>query len=458
MSKRPHLILLCIDSLRADVREDSPVWESCGGRPRTPGLDALAAESISWRRAYAASSWTKPSVPSMLLSCFPAEHGVYEVSKDVDWTTAFTAPLPEDVPTLAETLREAGYRTAALAHNAQLDPSLGFSRGFDTFLSDAGSGKQILDRLEALDPWTAPDRRPAFVYLHLIEPHWPFGPDIARRAKDAAAGRFPFHTFRASQWKALKHDLKKRRVELEDDEIGFLRATYRAAVEEADLAVVRFVEELRRSDVLEDSILVVTADHGEELLDHGLVGHGQSLHEELIRVPLLVRVGSRTGVETGLPAETDELASLIDVAPSLMAAAGIVASHARGRDVLRDPAPGRVFAEVKHKRRYLQAVVEDEFKLVREYRFARRPQTEASSDYNNLPELFADRAYRTEARLFDLRRDPGETTDLARVRSDVRREAESTLDHWWQGLSRRTSSTRAIEDDMIRRLEALGYL
>jgi arylsulfatase A-like enzyme len=374
--------------------------------------------------------------------------------------SAFSSVLPEEIPTLAETLREAGYRTAALAHNAQLDPSLGFSRGFDTFVSDAGSGDQILDRLDALDPWTAPDRRPSFVYLHLIEPHWPFGREIARRAKNAATGRFPFHTFRASQWKALKHDLKKRRVELDDGEIGFLRAAYRAAVEEADRAVQRLVEGLRQADVLEDSVLVVTADHGEELLDHGIVGHGQSLHEELIRVPLLIRVGSRVGIEGGLPSGTEsaDLASLIDVAPTLLAAAGIVMPHARGRDLLRDPAPARVFAEVKHKRRYLQAVVEPGFKLVREYRFARKPDGESSSDYNNLQELFAERPHRTESRLYDLRQDPAEMTDVARVRSDVREELESALEHWWQGLARRASSTRAIEDDMIRRLEALGYL
>jgi hypothetical protein len=126
--------------------------------------------------------------------------------------------------------------------------------------------------------------------------------------------------------------------------------------------------------------------------------------------------------------------------------------------VLRDQAPEKVFAEVKHKRRYLQAVVESEFKLVREYRFARKAMDEPSADYNNLPELFAERTHRTESRLFDLARDPAETTDLSRVRPDVRTDLESRLDHWWQGLARRASSTRAIEDDMIRRLEALGYL
>ncbi|MCA9752123.1 MAG: sulfatase-like hydrolase/transferase, partial [Gemmatimonadetes bacterium] len=219
------------------------------------------------------------------------------------------------------------------------------------------------------------------------------------------------------------------------------------------------VSELSANGVLEDTLLVVTADHGEELLDHGLVGHGQSLYDELLRVPLLVRPGANVINARPAPAVTDELASHVDLTPTLLAAASLAPGDVRGRDLLTAPAPDRVFAEVKHKRRYLQCVVNGDHKLIRETKFERAPDhASGQGDYNNLQDLFASRPHRTKTRLFDLAHDPGETRDLSHREKDRAEELGGMLDAWWQGLERRGSDTRAIEEDMIRRLESLGYL
>jgi len=455
----PHIILICIDALRADcLREPGTdsIWAGTG-RPATPALDRLASSSRVFSNVQAASSWTKPSMPSVFLSLHPSEHGVLEVAKGAHGA-ALSTSLPGSVATLPELLAAGGYRTIGLAHNAQLDPALGFSRGFDVFSSDAGDGDAILERVQTLDPFGGD--APGFLYLHFIEPHWPYGKRIARRANREACGRFPFHRFKASQWKALKLDLKRGHVSLTDDEVRFLRWVYRLAVEEADRAVGRFLEWLDSSGALERSVVLVTADHGEELLDHGLVGHGQSLHEELVRVPLLLRIGRDTGLPRPVDRDTcDDPVGHVDVLPTLAEAAGVTfSSSVSGRSLLNGAGAEHVFSEVKHKRRYHQAVRDRRYKLIRSYFFRRAKESDAAEDYNNLDALFADRPFRQERRLYDLRRDPAETENLAAVRPDVADRLESVLEEWWRGLKRHRTDSLDLEAVMIRRLEALGYL
>jgi arylsulfatase A-like enzyme len=465
ITSRPHLVLVCIDALRADCLGpysfDHSIWSTIG-RPVTKALDTLASSSRVYTTAVAASSWTKPSVPSLFQSLHPSEHGVFEVAKDPRRTVLSTS-LPSEVPTLAEILKADGYRTIGLTHNAQLDAALGFSRGFDFFTSDAGNGDAILGKLRDLRPFEGGE--PIFTYLHYIEPHWPYDREIVRRAREHECGRFPFHRFKASQWKTLKRDLKSGAVELTADEIDFLRMTYRLAVEAADRAVEKLLDWLDSLGALERSVLLVTADHGEELLDHGIVGHGQSLYEELVRVPLLLRSGSQSGA---LPTPAELVSSPVghvDVAPTLVEAAGLEPGfRASGRSLLcldEPQTPRHTFSEVKHKRRYQQSVHEGRYKLTRSYRFRKALMENGTSppeDYNNLHELFAERPFVCERRLYDLEEDRLEMRNLAEVRPEVADRLEAELERWWGGLKSYQSNVHDLEDEMIRRLEALGYL
>jgi len=456
MSERPHLFLVCVDALRSDCfRDDAPVWRDLG-RPDTPFLDELRRQSHVWNDAFASSSWTKPSVPSMITSLHPSEHGVLEVERDaLDGASA--AALPDEVPTLAEILQEAGYRTVGLAHNAQLDPSLGFERGYDHYACDAGTSREIVDRLLALAPW---NDSPAFVHLHVIDPHWPFPPAVRDRADRHRAGRFAFHRMRAGEWKQLKDDLRDRRVVLLAEEIRFLRLVYRFAVEEVDRTLGLLLGTLRDRGILERSVVVFTADHGEELLDRGLVGHGQSLFDELIRVPLWVRVGSQVP-SSPPPRGHDELASHVDLLPTLVGAAGLpVPPRVAGRRLLSETPPAYVYSEVKHKRRYRQAVTDGQWKLIRTFRFEREADADghARPDTNNLEELFDSRPYRMELALFDLRADARERDNVFAREPDVADRLTAALDRWWEGRTPRGQHTRELEEELIRRLEALGYL
>lgn len=457
----PHVIVLCVDALRADCLTEPPapasIWAELGP-PRTPAMDAFAATARVHRTAVASSSWTRPCVPSMFLSLHPSEHGVLEVAKGRG-SRASSPPLPESAPTLAETLRRAGYRTLGLGHNAQLDPAFGFDRGFDLFDSDAGDGPTILESLRVADPFR--EGRPVFLYLHLIEPHWPFHARIADRAEPHAQGRFAFHRFQASEWKALKHDLKTGEVSLRPDEVRFLRTSYGLAVEEVDRLVGQLLDWLEREGILDRAVVALTADHGEELLDHGLVGHGQSLHEELIRVPLMLRAGTSTpcgdlGTDT-----VRAPVSQVDLYPTLLEAVGIpfpgTLSGRSALDIERSARP--VFSEVKHKRRYHQSIHTGNWKLIRSFFFRRDEEDPSRADYNNLAELFEDRPYRCQRVLFDLQRDPGETRDVFGTFPEMADRLEVALDAWWQEIQpRREEGARDMETELIRRLEALGYL
>lgn len=471
----PHVFVFCIDSLRADCVEPprgaGSVWAELG-RPVTPAIDAFAAGARSHAAAIASSSWTKPSVPSMFLSMHPSEHGVMEVAKT---RAGVSSPaLPAAGRTVAEAFRDAGYRTVGLAHNAQLDGALGFARGFDHWDADAGSGDRMLETLHAMDPFA--DGRPVFLYFHLIEPHWPFGENVQRRAQAEAGGasgggRFPFHTWKAGEWKAFKEELKRGAAAPTPEEVRFLRLCYRLAVEDADRAVGRILDCLDGQGLLERSFSVLTADHGEELLDHGSVGHGQSLHEELVRVPLFLRAGADTAIGHVNGRVTTPV-SHVDLHPTLLDAAGLAAgpkgagAAARvpklaGRSLLQPGAEpsAYAFSEVKHKRRYHQSLHTGRWKLIRSF-FFRRTEDGHGDDYNNLGDLFENRAFRTQRMLFDLANDPAETRDRFADHPELADRLETALDVWWERLRPRprNEGAQAMEAELIRRLEALGYL
>ena len=474
-TRPPHVFVFCIDSLRADCVEPprgvDSVWAELG-RPSTPAIDAFAAGARSHAAAVSSSSWTKPSVPSMFLSMHPSEHGVMEVAKTAAGVSS--PPLPEKALTLAEAFRDAGYRTVGLAHNAQLDGGLGFARGFDHWDADAGSGDRMLETLQAMDPFA--DGRPVFLYFHLIEPHWPFGPNVQRRAEPESTGRFPFHTWKAGEWKAFKAKLKKGTVAPTPDEIRFLRLCYRLAVEDADRAAGRILDSLDGRGLLERSFSVLTADHGEELLDHGSVGHGQSLHEELVRVPLFLRAGADTSIGHVNGRVTTPV-SHVDLYPTLLDAAGIQDAlrpgevPANGSGPRRRKLSGRsllagdvepaayAFSEVKHKRRYHQSLHTGKWKLIRSF-FFRKSDDGNGADYNNLGDLFENRAFRTQRLLFDLTKDPGEKRDRFADHPELADRLETALDVWWERLRPRPKNedAREMEAELIRRLEALGYL
>jgi len=306
--RRPNIVLIVIDTLRAD-------HVGFIGNPRglTPAIDSLAAGGVVFRRAYAQSSWTKPSIASLLTSRYQSDHGVI----------GFESQLAERETTLPEVLRDNGYATGAFVANPVLRSDMGFAQGYDEYQVAAAWDVLDVRTREWMNMhsvrWvrqTLP--RPFFLYLQYMEPHLPYRP----------TSKFAM-VFEDRAWPDLKllNRALARNMQLSPEMLADVKDVYDAEVAEADRRVGVVLEALRGAGALNDAIVVVTADHGEEFGDHGGLLHGSTLYEEVIHVPLVIAAaGGARGVGVDEPVE------LIDVPPTVLDLAGVPApSSFRGR-------------------------------------------------------------------------------------------------------------------------------
>jgi len=320
----PDVVVVVLDTVRADH-----VSAYGYARPTTPSFDALARDAALFLQAISPGTWSLPSHASLFTGRFVSAHGAHDEHR-------FLSPGP---PTLAESLAAAGYDTRCFTANAWISDALGLTRGFawqDEAWRAGLAGRQfhamyrLLDKLgfgasdkggagvaANFERWEASrpaNDRPAFAFLNFIEAHFPYHqlPDgyLARfTTRSRAELRAASMTLFAAQFGAQV-----------DDPAGLAPAAtdmYDAGVLYADHLLGRVVDALRRHGSLERTIVVVLADHGEMLGEHGEFGHGNSVYEPVLRVPLLVRYPPRiaTGARVAAPVSTVGVyATVLDLA------------------------------------------------------------------------------------------------------------------------------------------------
>jgi arylsulfatase A-like enzyme len=421
---RPNIVLYVVDALRGD--------RVCGGcaTSAAPFLETLAARGLHFRQAFAAATWTKPSVASILTSLYPQTHFV--------GSRAYTDVMPDGVTTLAEHLRAAGYLTAQFTANPMSGPLSNLDQGFDKSvgpdgLQPPGAGvakirsSDITERVAAWITAHAGDR--FFVYVHSLDPHPPFEPPGEPR------DRAPL-------------------------------TLYDAEVRENDRQIARLSRHIASLGLARDTLLVVTADHGEAFGEHGRRGHGASVHQEEAHVPLIV---ARPGAIR--PRAVDVPVHHVDIMPAILAHAGVEIDPATvdGVDVAGRPEhEWRDRALFVSRFAYPMDAALEEFRGVEHYAVVRR-------NLKLLIEEDADGAW-SEARLYDLDRDPDERTSLANVRDGDRRALETQLRAFLDGQRVRRSAfllrhpppaaaglgerggKPAMTKEVIERLRALGYV
>ncbi len=426
-------------------------------------MDALAAAGTVFTRCRAPSSWTKPSTASLLTGLYPTEHGAL----------GFESVLPGSATTLAEVLRSAGWRTAAFADNPFVSPEYGFAQGFDEFRGrhpsplargtlllravgqvrlriaggaaysfgpgvDLGADRVLGDAVAFLSG--GGDGRPGFAYCHFIEPHYPYTPpapfDGGRRRIDPphSSGILPFDSFPT----------------LPPEDAAILRENYLGEVRTVDAALGRALDALRKAGRLDRTVVVLTADHGEEFHEHGGWTHGQSLYEELVRVPLVVKAAAPDGpagpsTVLGAGKRVDVPVSLVDVVPTVLALAGVASSgRCSGRSLVPfargerlEPVP--TFSEV-----------------------AAGP-VGARAVFLGPEALIVSRKGPREVRqLFDLAKDPGEARDLLEGGGDAGgagRSLQALLERAFERMEAGSlgGEQRAFDEETKRALEAIGY-
>jgi arylsulfatase A-like enzyme len=352
---RPSVLVLLVDALRADHL-------GCYGyqRDTSPRIDALAAESMLFANAWAQSPWTKPSVPTLFTSLYPMQHGVYEGETPGSPGHLESDVLSAELRTIAEALRDAGYRTAAFVYNDHLPAEHGFDQGFELYewgdFDAAEINRRFLEFLGREDP------RPFFAYLHYLDVHWPFKPSAEFRDRFADSSRSEL--FDREDWKGLRDRINDGVTRVSDSDRRRLVDLHDAAIAELDARIGELLDSLRAQGRLEGTLILLTSDHGEELLDHGRVGHGSTLFEEVLRIPLMIRLPRAE--QAGRRAAP---ARLLDLYPTLLGAAGLPRPDGlEGRDLLAnsDP-PGAIIAETRHKRTYRVSVRRGRWKYIRIY-------------------------------------------------------------------------------------------
>jgi len=294
----PSLLLITLDTVRADY-----LGAYGYPKPTTPALDALAADSDRYSRAVSSSPWTLPSHASLLTGLHPSQHGAHSTHPDSPQHDAWALPAEHD--TIAEVLSAAGYDTAALVSNvAYLSADYALDQGFSTYDVTARRGPKLT---EAALSWLDGDwdrSKPFLLFLNYMDAHriynmapqpgWPT-PDDTSPAR-------------------LNELMKTVMVDQRDDPALKAAVTrqYEQGVVNADAAVGALLAALERRGLSDETIVVVTSDHGEYFGEHGLVEHSKDIYQEAVHVPLLVHVpGQTTGRVVDTVVSSAHLPSLL---------------------------------------------------------------------------------------------------------------------------------------------------
>lgn len=406
-----------------------------------------------WEQAYSTAPETRPSVTSLMTGLFPSEHGVFQgIKRHSDRSQVTGDVLNPSHAALAETLSAHGWSCAAIINNCQLGSFTGLDRGFDYYNPDAGKADDILKTYEQ---WIKEHSdKPTFAYLHLIEAHWPYRP--RQRFMREFGGDLETNAFR--EWSArdfgrFRKDMYRGGQKLTCEQIEDLMVMYDAAIRRLDQTLTDLAAIHESSGCADRTAVVVTADHGEEFQEHGSIGHGHALFEELIHVPLIIAApDSAKGARHGEPV------SLADLPKTLLGLAGVEADFPGVNLRDRSISPRPVLSEFRHRKRYGQVLRLGRWKLHKNY-LLKTDETDSLRSFEIVESVKSK-----EGGLFDILSDPKESIDLASeaVHAPTRKWMEKQVRSLMSEIAGRVEQfeVREIEmDDMlIDRLRGLGYV
>ncbi len=455
----PNIILIVLDSVRRDH------LSSYGyARPTTPHIDQIAADGVRFTQAYATSCWTVPSHASLFTGLYPSQHGI-----DLE-----TLGLPAGPPTLASRLGELGYETICLSCNGFVGGAAnrlnhGFQRSVDVEALYGGRGRlpgKLLRWLHArwrharrVDRgaqratnmacrWLrqrSPDR-PFFLFLNYMECHLPYRLRSAERYRFLPADR----RVRADRVSQDPFAVMSGRLTLSAQDIDDLQALYDGGLHYLDRQVARLDACLQEVGRRNDTLVVITADHGESFGEHGLFDHQYGLYEHLLAVPLIMRLPGHSRAGTLQP----QPVQLVDLLPTLI---GLVSAGRAGERPTSGPSllngASRDVVMAEYLSPNLRAF-RRRFPEVDVARYAVAMRSIRREQYKLI--------WRSDQRLelYDLMSDPGETTNRAEAEPNRVAELQAQLERFlgpWPGLER--PEAEAADMETLRdRLEALGYL
>ena len=435
---RPHVLLILLDAARADA------FSVYGAPTSTPATERLARTGTVFERALAPTAWTGASVPSLLTGLLPGTHSVQV------WNT----PLAQEIPSIAELLSDAGYRTALFSHHLIYRGNRSLRRGFEDIELVSHHERQLLPDLGELFGGD----RPTFAFVHLLVPHAPYEPPVQFRGQAAAADT---HLTDADITPQVLGQLRASQLTPSDEYLAFLRARYAEMVAWADSEIAQLLDGLDAAGVFNDSLVILTSDHGEGLFEHGHVLHTRFLYDEGIRVPLVIKWPASVA---GFAPSVQQTVGLIDITPTLVDGLMLDSGSAlfQGQSLLQaadvGPAPETV-STAGNRANPDRAATRPAFAVTRRAeRDGQAARPLLAYEEGGLKLIYDVEANRIE--LFRIAADPGELHNLAYSEPvEAQWLLQRALSQWhYNRALGGDPEALELDADTLRDLRALGYL
>lgn len=416
-TERPSVILIIVDALRADHL-------GCYGycRETSPTIDSLATSGVRWTTVQAQAPWTLPGCASILSGLTPKSHGAREDVGNLQ-------KLSPEMPTAATIFSENDYYTVGIANGFWVGPELGFNLGYESFYyADDGNGRaeisvdELITELQQLN-----SNKPFFAMLHLYDVHSPYDPPLYYTRYWALNNATNRVFWNVEMDLGILHDREHCQdyINLYDGEIRWV-----------DDQLSRLFSWLRLSERAENTIVVLTSDHGEEFLEHGWIEHSTTLYQELLHVPLII---SGPGVPENVTCES--LTGHIDILPTILKLSQLeIPQHLEGYPLL------------PLEENPLRAICSSGTTPDHWHPDGLRNRNWASVRRGNMKLIYF--SAEDSSVVFDLATDPGELIPL-----EPDRELLDIAERYWASPPLYSnSSPPTLSDETLRTLKGLGYI
>lgn len=433
---QPNIVFISIDTLRSDR-----LGIYGNEKAKTPTLDMLARDGAVFKNAFSNSPWTLPSHATMLTGLTPTHLGIRKVQDR----------LAQKVVTLPEILKNYGYKTGAVSSYILVSPAYGFDQGFDRFIySRDFDAADVVDRGIAYVQRHQLDK--FFLFLHIYDPHWPYrpSPKLAKEFYDGPPDSELLNLYQMDDY----YQWVKTVLAGPPKYVDFSMAMYDAEISYVDEQLKRLFTEMANLLMINRTLIVVTSDHGEEFNEHGLMGHGLTLYDESLKVPLIVRLPALIPKGTSI----DMPVQLVDLTPTVLSLVGIAhpLKYIAGHDLAEE-----IFTYQGKNDRNILA----ETAMSGDLRFA---ITQGPYKYITPFDLTfgEDVKIHHDAEVYDLATDPGENDNLAGQRPTMLEGMKEVLSRELTGIEQtygeqgdyKGSESKSLSKEELERLRSLGYI
>ncbi len=467
---RPNIILISIDTLRADHL-------SCYGyhKKTTPHIDRIAGEGTIFRRNYSTGVWTPPGHASMLTGLYVSEHGVHGENR-----------LNKNIPTIATKLKENGYQTSGFVNNSQVGELVGFDKGHDTFMEiwkgekpgstaeriikgvkrrirkklgyeDMGARKTndlfkswVVDKIDRSSPF--------YTFLHYIEPHNPLSPP--RTYKNKFMNK-PLKNVDMKKIEKVAYNPLVCYIEdqnLNKEEIELLKVLYDSEIAYTDSIVGEIIDILKKEGMYDNTMIIITSDHGEHFGEHGHWSHVASLYNEVLHIPLIIKFPK----DTKHISEVNACTQLVDIFPTVMEITGVPFDN-----VTKTSGVSLVYGSNNETSLHHHVFAEWEGRVP--YFIQNRLDTPGCSvNISNITNkmwmvsdgeqkyIYADNGNRE---FYDLKKDINEQNNLIDQNRESADKMAAVLSEWRKASgAKEDQEQREMNEETKKNLEALGYM